>query len=203
MNHIGIELSKEQRKEIRRVGRARQKAKTTERKAADRSGTQLHVDGFAAEYALATLLGVAPNKQVSPRGTKGVSLRARGASFNTKWVSKSWYDLRYWPNQVPHVEFMVLCDQSLPTIRLVGWVSRSQFMDRYYDKELPGMGHRWLVDREDLNPMLSLFDALGTLVPAPIAKAARQKKIEKKNKEKNPEPKPLPGLGEETHGDPA
>jgi len=76
-------------------------------------------------------------------------------------------------------------------------------MDRYYDKELPGMGHRWLVDREDLNPMLSLFDALGTLVPAPIAKAARQKKIEKKNKEKNPEPKPLPGLGEETHGDPA
>ena len=210
MRHVTVTLSEEQCREVRRIGQARQRAKTTDHKRSTRSGEELHIAGYAAEYALALALGTHPNREVGPRGSEGVSLRAHGATFNTKWVSKSWYDLRYFPHDLPPVEFMVLADQSLPKVRLVGWVTRAQFEDRYITKTLPRMGPRWLVERDKLNPMPEIYKALSQPVPRPIAAAMeekekkRQEVAQKREEEEETPDAALPGLfEEEAHNDPS
>lgn len=200
-DHIYIRFTERQVEVITEVGRERQAVKTRkgvpEGKAADRDGADLHVMGFAAEAALAVLLGTKPNRHISVRGSKGVSLRAHGRSFNTKWVRTDWYDLRFFPGKVPRVYGFVLCDGALPTLRLVGWVPRRIIMQGYVKKELPGQGLRWIYPRDALWSMQRLLDELDLEMPEKVRamqKTVREEIQREKAAEKHADPPEPPSL---------
>lgn len=165
---LKVEFGAEKTRTIREIGRARQQAKSTERKVATRGGDDLHVMGFAAEAALAEALGVRPDLSVGPTGHEGLSLRAHGMTFNTKWRETGTRDLAYWPGAVPDVNTLVLVTGDLPVIWLQGWVLRDTFCDRYEVTEFGDHGKRWIMPPAHLRPMTELYETLGVDPPPAI-----------------------------------
>lgn len=122
----------------------------------DDAGSDVHLIGFAAELALARFLGVQPDLTIGPRGHRGKSVRYGQKSLNTHYNSRDHGDLRYFPDKVPDVDALVLVIGALPTLRLVGWVSRAEFDRTCIVQSLPGMGERWLFAQRMLAPMNTL-----------------------------------------------
>lgn len=158
-----------QQRVIQYVGAERQSAKDAagirdNRQSSDDSHS-VHVIGLAAEAALAKALGTQPDLRVGIRGNQGVSLEAHGATFNTTWVSNPQYTLKTFVDDVPPVDALVLLEGDMPTLRIVGWLPREEFIERKRRMHLSGLGTRWAVPRRRLRPFRQLLAALDVEMP--------------------------------------
>lgn len=173
---IPVHFTESEITRIQQVGASRRGAKaasgmdTTTLQHSHQKGVYGQQMGFAAEYALAKLLGLAPDTRIRKGGNSGVHLslrrprtqrhEAHTLTFNAAWVSDPTYDLRFGTGQVPPVDVFVLTTGRLPTLYLVGCISRRKFKGQAKLVDY-GHGERLSVPQSELSPISSLIQHLG------------------------------------------
>jgi hypothetical protein len=162
---IPVLFSKEEQRMIEQVGSSRRGSKVAAGiKSAVNLGLDLELDGqikgFAAECALAKLLGVEPDTTINIGGNDGVHLKTPQGTFNAAFASKTTYDMRYMPDRVPPVDYLVLVTGTLEAMWIVGYTTREQFMENAKPKDY-GYGWRLSLSQGLLVPITILVEDLG------------------------------------------
>jgi hypothetical protein len=158
-------FSAEDRKVIEHIGGSRRGSKVAAGiQSAVNLGLELELEGqvhgFAAEWALARLLGAEVDKTINLSGNDGVHLVTPHGTFNAAFASKAHYNMRYMPDRVPPVDRMVLVTGNLETMWLIGYVSREEFMALARPKDY-GYGWRLALPQGELRPISLLVEELG------------------------------------------
>jgi hypothetical protein len=167
---IPVPFTDEERKLIIQVGSSRRGAK----EASGMSGQKLEADhqfgsngqvmGYAAEFALAKLLGAEPDTDISRTGNGGEHMRVehygRQISFNAAWISDPTYDLRFDPNRVPSTSIYMLLTGDLNGMQIIGGVSRSEFQGKCEERDF-GFGLRLVLSQAKLTPARTIARYFG------------------------------------------
>lgn len=167
---IPVHFTDEEKNEIVQVGSSRRGAK----EASGMSGEKLEAEhqfggngqvmGFAAEYALAKLLGEDPDTQISTGGNGGAHVTTerydRKISLNAAWISDPTYDLRFDPNRIPEASIYMLLTGDLDGMYVIGGVSSDAFRGKCEEKDF-GFGLRLVVEQGKLTPARQIASYFG------------------------------------------
>jgi len=174
MSHAGwitVHFSEEEQQQIVQIGSSRRGVK----EASGMSGEKLEAEyqdgyggmvmAYAAECALAKMLGVEPDRDVSRTGNGGQHARADfdGTEyiFNAAYISDPTYDLKFTPNHIPDADaFMLVCGDSPETMRIIGGISAGRFQQECEEVDY-GFGLRLMVPQTGLVPARTIASQLG------------------------------------------
>lgn len=167
---ITVHFTEEEQQQIIQVGSSRRGAK----EASGMSGEKLEAEyqegyggfalAFAAEYALAKLLGVEPDTKISRTGNGGqhATLEVDGTeyTFNAAYVSDPTYDLKFTPSRVPDADVFMLVSGDVETMRIMGGVSAEVFQQKSREVDY-GYGLRLMMEQADLTPARTIAGHMG------------------------------------------
>lgn len=171
---IPVDLTAQERRLARQVGASRRGAKEAagvkdaewQRKIGFDKVVEGQTMGFAAEMALAKLLGLEADTTISKSGNRGAHLSypredKPALIFNAMWASDPTYDMRYLPDKIPqaHIFMMVTAEDLESTFWIVGGISRKRFREEFRRVDY-GYGTRLAVAQSQLQPASRLVNLL-------------------------------------------
>lgn len=175
---VPVHFDENEQEEIIQIGSSRRGVKEAsgmrgeKLEASHQFGADGQVMGYAAECALAKVLGTQPQRDVSRRGNQGVHVEfptddldehsfRKHVTFNAAWVSDPTYDLRFNPNRVPKADvFMLLSGDLDDAMWIVGGVSRDSFKRQCKEMNF-GHGLRLVVPQAQLTPARKILRYFG------------------------------------------